>query len=573
MPFCPSCNDTFPGGKFCPKDGARLVPDEEGAAGQGDGDLLGQVVADRFRIVRLLGSGGMGTVYEAEHTFIKKKVALKLLRSEITSNPEAVARFQREALAASTIGHENIVAIDDFGRLSDGQVYLTMEYLEGEPLNSVLARGEMPIPRLIDVAIQVCRGLAVAHAEGIVHRDMKPENIFLAGEEGTAKILDFGIAKVTGNDTNENLTKTGAVFGTPNYMCPEQALGTPVDTRADIYSMGVILYEMLCGTVPFQSESFLAVLTQHVTATPAPPSQLASRHIPDELEQVVLRAMAKEPDDRYQTVDELSDALAAARDGVAYEPVETPSTLALAPDVTGPGVRTGPGIQVAGPDDLTVIPVKETATAGEIMAAMDPPRRRTGLIVAVAALAVVLGAGGVLAYFHLSKPDPAGGPNVVAAKADDEDEPKEPEEKPEAKQEAQPAPKKVASGHVEVILDSQPTGAYIYHGKKRIGRTPHFLSVPRGEVLKLSLHRPGYRRIPVEVADDEKKMVVPLVRLRRVKHPRPPRQPRPPKAKKPGTVPTKKKKPPTSDHDHDSDHDRGSDHSSHDDQPIAPEGY
>ena len=191
MPHCPTCNGTFPAGKYCPKDGSLLMPD--GGHGSGDVDpLVGQIVAGRFRIVRRLGKGGMGTVYEAEHTFIKKTVALKLLRPEITSNSEAVERFRREAMATSTIGHDNIVAIDDFGLLDDGQVYLTMEYLDGAPLNAVLAKEAMPIPLVLDLILQVSHGLSAAHELNIIHRDMKPENVFVV--EGAPRSRSWTLA-------------------------------------------------------------------------------------------------------------------------------------------------------------------------------------------------------------------------------------------------------------------------------------------------------------------------------------------------------------------------------------------
>ena len=560
MPFCPSCNDTFPGGQFCPKDGTRLLPEEEGQDPRKRGDLVGQVVADRFRIVALLGSGGMGTVYEAEHTFIKKKVALKLLRPEITSNPEAVARFQREALAASTIGHENIVAIDDFGRLTDGQVYLTMEFLDGEPLNVVLARGEMALSQLLDVTIQVCRGLSVAHEKGIVHRDMKPENIFLVGDPITAKILDFGIAKVTGNDTNENLTKTGAVFGTPNYMAPEQALGKSVDSRADIYSVGVILYEMLCGKVPFQSESFLAVLTQHVTATPIPPSKITSRHIPQALEDAVLRAMSKEPEKRYQEVEELIEALETLRQQapsqLSVSTLKAPGALD-APEP--PAVQTGFGkAETSAAAAPELVSVKQTATAGELVLATDAPRRKTGLILAIAGAALLLCGGGVLALFHFNKTDPSTDRPHVSGVPGEPEEPAKKEKKPPATLKTAPPEKKIEEPKmVEVILDSEPSRAFIYEGQKRIGRTPEVIAVPRGTRVLLFLQRAGYRKKPVELGDDKKKVVVPLDRLPRRDPPRRPRKD--PKTKK-GPAIKKPPKPNTSDHDHDSDHGGGSDH-------------
>ena len=574
MPKCPSCSGTFPGGKFCPKDGTALLPDERGVADQDE--LVGQVVADRFRIVSLLGSGGMGTVYEAEHTFIKKKVALKLLRPSITSNPEAVARFQREALAASTIGHKNIVGIDDFGRLVDGQVYLTMEFLDGEPLNEVLDRGQVSLERVLDVAIQVCQGLAVAHAEGIVHRDMKPENIFLVDDGDTAKILDFGIAKVTrGGDDNTNLTKTGAVFGTPNYMAPEQALGEKVDHRADIYAMGVILYEMLTGSVPFTSESFLAVLTQHVTATPTPPSERCSRQIPLELEQLVLRAMAKKPGQRFQHISEMMEILEALRHEASAEDRVQSAGAAGATRIPA----TMPPDNDGGAEE--VLSVKQTATAGELVPEVPAPRRM-GLILGIAGLVLLMLAGGAVAMFHLQKSAPqtplAGAQPGVPGEPypDQKREPGEPKQEPE---EPKPEPRKQPPTEprtVEVIIDSRPSRAVIRDEKKKqLGMTPNVISVERDKKRVVYLHRRGYHRKPVELFGDKtKKIIVELDPLPPTH--RPPRKSAKKPAKSIKTTPKRKPAPKprrVSDHDHDSDRQRGNDRSSHEDEPLTPEGY
>jgi serine/threonine-protein kinase len=267
MPICPTCNGRFEGATFCPKDGTALVPDGEPVK-----SLVGQVIG-RYRLTKLLGAGGMGEVYIGEHVSITKKVAVKLLHPEISTNREAVIRFEQEAKSASSIGHDNIVRIDDFDHTPDGRVYLLMEFLQGESLSEAMAaRGGIDPMRALVVMIQVCNGLGAAHAKGIIHRDMKPENVFLTRRSDggeVAKILDFGIAKVKGTDNNDSLTKTGTVFGTPHYMSPEQALGQKLDHRADIYSVGVMLFEIFTGQVPFKAESFMGILSQHITK-PAP---------------------------------------------------------------------------------------------------------------------------------------------------------------------------------------------------------------------------------------------------------------------------------------------------------------
>lgn len=276
--------------------------------------LVGETLDGRFRIVRLLGEGGMGQVYEAEHLHIDRKVAIKLLKQEIVSNAEAVTRFRQEARASSSIGHPNIVKIDDFVVLNDGRIYMSMELLNGVPLNELI-RAPVTAERLLDIMIQTGHGLAAAHAKGIIHRDMKPENIFVTigpNGEDIPKILDFGIAKVSGNEGQNHLTRTGTIFGTPYYMAPEQALGNPVDARTDIYAVGVILYECFSGSLPFQGESFMGILTQHITTQPEPAEQRAARvgrTLPPGMADVIARSMQKDPAHRFQKMEELVGAL------------------------------------------------------------------------------------------------------------------------------------------------------------------------------------------------------------------------------------------------------------------------
>jgi len=276
--------------------------------------LVGQTLDGRYRILRKLGEGGMGEVYAAEHVHIEKRFAIKLLRPEIVSNAEAVQRFRQEARSSSSIGHRNIIAIEDFGQLPDGRIYMCMELLNGAALNDLIQQPQPP-DRLLNILIQTGHGLAAAHAKGIVHRDMKPENIFVtidAHGQDVPKILDFGIAKVAGNEGQNNLTRTGTIFGTPFYMAPEQALGNPVDARTDIYAMGVIMYEVFAGSLPFQGESFMGILTQHITTEPEPVAQRAAkagRPLPPGLAELITRCMQKNPAQRYSTMDELVNAL------------------------------------------------------------------------------------------------------------------------------------------------------------------------------------------------------------------------------------------------------------------------
>lgn len=331
-------------------------PPASGSFPQLAASLVGEVLDGRYRLVKKLGEGGMGEVYAAEHIHIEKRFAVKLLRQEIVSNKEAVSRFRQEARSASSIGHRNIIAIEDFGQLPDGRIYMCMELLNGAPLNDLIKQ-PMSAERLVNILIQTGHGLAAAHAKGIIHRDMKPENVFVtwttAGED-IPKLLDFGIAKVAGNDGQNNLTRTGTIFGTPYYMAPEQALGTAVDGRTDIYAMGVIMYEMFAGSLPFQGESFMGILTQHITTDPEPVAQRAAkagRQLPPGIADIVVRCMQKDPNNRFATMDDLVAALVNVYRAVAGAgmssymeafPQSSSSSSAAAPAKFTPPPLTGP---------------------------------------------------------------------------------------------------------------------------------------------------------------------------------------------------------------------------------------
>ena len=275
---------------------------------------VGSILDGRYRILRQLGAGGMGEVYEAEHIHIEKKLAIKLLHAEVASSPDAVQRFRLEARAASLIGHRNIVEMLDFGQLPDGRIYMCMELVDGVPLSELLDR-PVPADRLLDILIQIGQGLAAAHNKGIVHRDIKPANIVVTtgpSGEDIPKILDFGIAKIAGSDGQNQLTRTGAIFGTPGYMAPEQAMGNPIDGRTDIYALGVILYQCFSGTLPFDGASFMGVLTQHITTEPEPVVERAAksgRQLPPRLADVIHRSLQKNPLQRFQTMDQLVNEL------------------------------------------------------------------------------------------------------------------------------------------------------------------------------------------------------------------------------------------------------------------------
>ena len=280
--------------------------------------MIGQRFGN-YRATALLGEGGMGVVYLAEHPSIGRQVAIKVLRAELGHDEQALARFINEARAANSIRHPNIIEILDSGITDNGISYLVMELLRGEPLTARIKRmGRLPPQDAVALVIQTASALGAAHAKGIVHRDLKPDNLFVVPSEtvpGTEhiKVLDFGIAKLQTTAPGGHVkTRTGSLMGTPVYMSPEQCLGTKeVDWRSDIYSLGAILYELLTGTPPFTSEGFGALLNMHLNQAPRPLRQIESAITPG-LELAALKMLAKKPDDRFQSMAEVQSALAAA---------------------------------------------------------------------------------------------------------------------------------------------------------------------------------------------------------------------------------------------------------------------
>jgi serine/threonine-protein kinase len=402
----------------------------------GGDPLLGTVLADRYRIERKLGEGGMGAVYLARHVILEKIVALKILHDEYARRRELVERFLHEAKAASRIRHEHVIDITDFGETASKNVFFAMEYLEGHDLASELDRGPMEWPRIKRIMLQLCAALQAAHEAGIIHRDLKPENIYLVerlGNPDFVKVLDFGVAKLTDpsglgveEPRERRLTRTGMVFGTPEYMSPEQARGEKPDIRVDVYATGCILFELVTGDVPFRGDNFMGVLTKHLF-DPLP--RLAERtdrtDYPPGLQEVVTQALAKDKEQRFASMNELAVAIDTldTTAGVSYSaasaersrraassnplPVPPPRAASsgrpivpAAPvlptsdeDRTGPTARarTAPFIS----EDERTIPRLPAATpvAGDDLTVDDdlatPRRSLRGLVITAAGIAVL----------------------------------------------------------------------------------------------------------------------------------------------------------------------------------------
>ena len=440
---CPTCSKEFDdSGGFCPFDGTPLVlllTDREVRPGsQSDGDdyvsllempsttaamaafeadagpsvyeqMIGTTLDDRYTIERILGEGGMGVVFLARHRLIDKPVAIKVLRTEVASDSEIVARFIREARSASSVGHPNIVEFTDFGTTPEGLSYSVMEYVEGPTLDQlVTAEPPMSVERAFAIASQLAEALAAAHDKGIVHRDLKPENIFVFDRDGrrdVVKIVDFGIAKVNplGRPVGPRLTAAGTVFGTPEYMSPEQAAGqSDIDHRSDVYSLGVILYEMLTGQVPHRGAQMMRTLAMKMLDPVKPMSEIRpDLRFTEAHESLLQVALTKKPEDRIQSMRDFQVALelAAADAGLGGENAATVMDLGHADEVMRYHERRMATEAAAREPAVDMESLTATAAVSGIENADSgaPPRRRTGLMAALFVLVALAGVGlGVL---------------------------------------------------------------------------------------------------------------------------------------------------------------------------------
>ena len=331
--ICPQCRQRTDA-ELCPDDGFHTVEAARFIAPETD-PLVGKVFDKRYRVDAMLGRGGMGAVYRATQLRMSRTVALKVLSNVLADDLEQVRRFEQEAKAASLLHHPNTIKVLDFGIDETGQLFLVMEYLDGESVKELLRReGALPPDRVVHITRQILKSLAEAHTRDIFHRDLKPDNIMLRhvhGEQDFVKVVDFGIAKVAqGLDTTgTQLTATGQIVGTPRYMSPEQARGGRVDGRSDLYSLGVLMYEMLAGRPPFDSETPIALVLDHIQ-TPVPPLVVeGGRAIPPGLRALVQRALSKQPEERPPSAEAFLQELDAAAAGFSGAPVASASTPAM----------------------------------------------------------------------------------------------------------------------------------------------------------------------------------------------------------------------------------------------------
>lgn len=417
-----------------------MPTDDDDALAVEEDDLLGKVLDERYRIVRLLGSGGMGRVYLAHHQGIDRTVAIKVLHTEFGKNRAASQRFQREALASGRLDHANIVTVSDFGVLDDGRCFMVMEALEGESLQSRIKReGPIPWPAAFDIMRSVLRGLRHAHERGVVHRDIKPDNIFLATKDGESvvKLLDFGIAKLFAQTADDpTATRAGLTMGTPAYLSPEQAVGGTITPATDLYSATVVLFEMLTGHAPFEGETAMGMMISHISAAPPRLADVAPGiQLPAGVEELVQRGLTKMAADRIGSASEyvaeldgirrVADPDFATRGPLAREsapiaiprldsgPLQQPRTIGQRasslhtpqPDVAYGGTLDAISVSTA---HTSAAPHRATSAAG---VARPLRRRQRALLGGVIAIAMVLGIvfvrGGDKAPSHATRPAPS----------------------------------------------------------------------------------------------------------------------------------------------------------------------
>ena len=418
----------------------------------------------RYRVDRLLGAGGMGIVYRAVHVDLGRPVAIKILKPDLALEPGLLERFKAEARAAASLNHPNLAVVHDVGE-ADGFHYFVMDLVEGEDLAALIDRqGRLSVEQALALAEQIARALDHAHGRGVVHRDVKPQNTLLA-QDGTVKVTDFGIARAL---EGSRMTATGTLVGTPEYLAPEQALGQPTDARADVYALGIVLFEMLTGHVPFSAETPVAVALHQINTPPPSPSTLVPG-IPPEVETLVMRALAKRPDERFPSAGVLAEALGRAR-----RSVESPRlTQQLPTEQVRAGIQT------------SVLPVQATETPG------TPTRETRGVkTVAVAGFVVVLLGVGAVAYAVTRN---RGGPGSVAIRPS-----------------ASPQPR--ASPMLEVT--SVPGGAAVHLDEVREGTTPFRKRMEPG-VYVVELRKAGFKpwRGRVSLGADGRKLTVTLTPL------------------------------------------------------------
>lgn len=509
-------------------------------------DLVGTVLGGRYQVIEVAGTGGMSTVYKAVNLAINQVVALKVLRKDLCSDENQIRRFFQEARASSLLKHPNTVRVFDFGRLQDGRLFIVMEYLEGLTLAELLAReGPLPLRRALRIACQIAKSLAEAHARGIIHRDLKPDNIFITkvhGEEDFVKVFDFGIAKFFGGP---RYTQTGLVFGTPLYLSPEQALGRALDGRSDLYSLGVIMFEMIAGRPPFCNDSPVGIIMKHINAKP-PKIEEVVPHCPPAVSTLIASLLEKDRGRRPARAELLVEQIEAILGVPRFERTELarPSqiqglsngaatsrgevlsdaeTIALPPRTA---LTSEPETLVLGPKRGQVLPRPVTLSqeSDNFPTRLEPKRPAIGAPVEVSGkrrkktvlfllplvvLAASLAGIGVAYLFVQGAPS---GPEVESISPGTplqfteketpkvQEQPKPIETKEASRQEPQPNEGAIP-GPIKILLETVPKGARIYFSDGRqVGTSPAEVTLNEAEgKVALRIEAEGYKNATITI--------------------------------------------------------------------------
>jgi eukaryotic-like serine/threonine-protein kinase len=434
---------------------------------------IGVTIDGRYKVESVLGEGGMGVVYAGRHKVIDKRVAIKVLRGDLSRDKEMTDRFLTEARAASSIGHPNIVDVSDFGTLPDGSAYFVMEFLEGKSLAAVTGeQTPMPTKRLLHIGRQVADALEAAHQKGIIHRDLKPDNIFLGArgsEKDFVKILDFGIAKVATSGTK--LTRAGTVFGTPHYMSPEQAAGAPVDHRTDIYALGVMLYEMAAGKVPFDADNYMGILTQHMYKAPVPIRALmppVGEDVPPGLEAIILKALSKKPEQRYSSMADIAEDLERLEKGEMPKAVTEMIARSGAFNVPADYFNSAK----SGMSDVVPATPASGRPKWPLFAGI------AGVVAAVAIVAAIFSTG--------SRSSAQTAPSAAAAPPRTEAPAVVPVVEPVVKPAGKP-----------VVVLAVPLDAEVFRDGENLGKVPVTVAVPDGQMVSVEVRHEGYASMPL----------------------------------------------------------------------------